>query len=254
MTWPRGAALPKPPSKPNKIAPWAQWVAGIVGVIGLAGGGIATFTESVEAGPVAMIAVGALFLIVGLSGALPTRLKIGDNEAEWQAVQEFVEATVEGAPPEDRPEQFDRLRELAKAAPRAAASAIDAVIYEQTVLEMLRQIAHEVRPQITTSSNAGPSDMGIDMTTIGPTGKRALVQIKTGVGPSKAWYERIYQQIRQLMLADATVLIITPHKVGAAAEAVMADHDDLKIIRVRGAEDLDYLADVVKDIVGPIED
>ena len=77
---------------PVKIDPWARWISGIIGAGGLGAGGVATFTRSVEAGPVGLIAVGTLFLFVALSGALPTRIKIGDNEAEWaRDVEESVE-------------------------------------------------------------------------------------------------------------------------------------------------------------------
>jgi tetratricopeptide (TPR) repeat protein len=73
-----------------KIEPWARWIAGIFGVVGLGSGGAAVYLTHVEAGPVALIAGGALFLLMALSGVLPTRLKIGDNEAEWQEVAESV--------------------------------------------------------------------------------------------------------------------------------------------------------------------
>jgi tetratricopeptide (TPR) repeat protein len=52
--------------------------------------GVAVFVTHVEAGPVALIAGGVLFMFIALSGVLPTRLKIGDNEAEWQ--QEIAES------------------------------------------------------------------------------------------------------------------------------------------------------------------
>jgi tetratricopeptide (TPR) repeat protein len=73
-----------------KVQPWARWAAGFAGVAGCGSGGTAVFLTHLEAGPVALIAGGALFLLVALAGVLPTRLKIGDNEAEWQEVAESV--------------------------------------------------------------------------------------------------------------------------------------------------------------------
>jgi type II secretory pathway component PulM len=73
-----------------KVEPWARWVAGFLGVAGVGSGGAAVFLTHVEAGPVALIAGGVLFLFVALSGVLPTRVKIGDNEAEWQELAESV--------------------------------------------------------------------------------------------------------------------------------------------------------------------
>jgi hypothetical protein len=73
-----------------KVQPWARWVAGFAGAAGCGSGGVAVFLTHLEAGPVALIAGGVLFLLLALGGVLPTRLKIGDNEAEWQEVAESV--------------------------------------------------------------------------------------------------------------------------------------------------------------------
>ena len=73
-----------------KVQPWARWVAGFLGTAGVGSGGAAVFLTRVEAGPVALIAGGVLFLFLALGGVMPTRLKIGDTEAEWQELAESV--------------------------------------------------------------------------------------------------------------------------------------------------------------------
>jgi tetratricopeptide (TPR) repeat protein len=73
-----------------RIQPWARWIAGFLGAAGVGSGGAAVFLTHVEAGPVALIAGGVLFLFLALGGVMPTRLKIGDNEAEWQELAESV--------------------------------------------------------------------------------------------------------------------------------------------------------------------
>lgn len=86
-----------------KLEPWARWVSGAVGVLGAAAGTLAVFTRDVEAGPVALIFVGALLLIIALSGRLPFRLKIGDNEAEFsEEVVESFKRIIREAPKVDR--------------------------------------------------------------------------------------------------------------------------------------------------------
>jgi tetratricopeptide (TPR) repeat protein len=65
------------------LSRWWRAVAVALGAAGLGAGGVAVFVTKLEAGPVALLAVGFLFLIVGMSGRLPNRLKIGENEAEW---------------------------------------------------------------------------------------------------------------------------------------------------------------------------
>ena len=82
-----------------KLRPWARWVAGFVGAAGCGSGGASVFLTHAEAGPVALIVGGSLFLLLTLGGVLPTRLKIGDNEAEWQEVAESV-ASIQRQVPE----------------------------------------------------------------------------------------------------------------------------------------------------------
>jgi hypothetical protein len=87
------------------------------GIAGLGAGGVAVFITHVEAGPVALLAVGLIFMIVALGGRLPTRLKIGENGAEWQeAAGEVIETALDAAPPSARAELAVQLRELAEVA------------------------------------------------------------------------------------------------------------------------------------------
>ena len=93
----------------------------VLGSAGLGAGGVAVFITHVEAGPVALLAVGLIFMIVALSGRLPTRLRVGDNEAEWQEVAgNIIETAVDASPPSVKAELAPQLSELAEVAPRAA--------------------------------------------------------------------------------------------------------------------------------------
>ena len=67
----------------DKLSRGWRAVAVALGVAGLGAGGVAVFVTKLEAGPVALLAVGFLFLVVGMSGRLPNRLKIGESEAAW---------------------------------------------------------------------------------------------------------------------------------------------------------------------------
>jgi tetratricopeptide (TPR) repeat protein len=69
-----------------------------LGIAGLGAGGTAVFVTKLEAGPVALLTVGFLFLIVGMSGRLPNRLKIGESEAWWQEIKESEQRIIQQAP------------------------------------------------------------------------------------------------------------------------------------------------------------
>ena len=69
-----------------------------LGVAGLGAGGVAVFVTKLEAGPVALLAVGFLFIVVGMSGRLPNRLKIGESEAAWPDIEKSRERIRQEAP------------------------------------------------------------------------------------------------------------------------------------------------------------
>src|SRR5262245_48697006 len=119
-----------------KLDPLPRFTVGLLGAAGLAGGSIATFTQDVEAGPGAMLAIGAIFFLIGIAGVLPTRLKVGENEAEfWQEVGDKVEEIVDQLPPATRAEVLEK---IAASAPEAAAPALRGIAYEELVIQMIR--------------------------------------------------------------------------------------------------------------------
>ncbi len=124
----------------TKLSNTWRTLATVLGLGGLGAGATAIFTTEVEAGPVALLLVGVVLLFVAMSGRLPNRLKMGENEATWeQAVQEYVQQTVEEAPPEERAHEIARASELGAVAPQLVAPALGSVAFEQSVLVSLRQ-------------------------------------------------------------------------------------------------------------------
>jgi hypothetical protein len=103
-----------------------RWVAAGLGAAVLGAGGAAVFITDLEAGPVALLLVGAVFGLVAMSGRLPSRLKVGDSEAEWATVAQYVETTVTDASPDEKPDEVRRVAQLAVAAPYAASRALQA--------------------------------------------------------------------------------------------------------------------------------
>jgi tetratricopeptide (TPR) repeat protein len=78
--------------EPVAISRRSRWAIGAAGVSSYVTGCVAVFTRANEAGPVALIAVGAVLFLLGVVGTLPTRLKWGDSEAQWQLeIAESVE-------------------------------------------------------------------------------------------------------------------------------------------------------------------
>jgi hypothetical protein len=149
----------RPTTRPLAMTINGWWRSCIVALalVALGSGGAAVFVTQLEAGPVALLAVGLVLLLVGAGGRLPSRLKVGENEAAWEAVEEFVSRVAEDVPSEQTPQLVDALNELAEVAPSAAAAGLGAVTeritYERMVMEMLTEAVHEInRPQMEGST------------------------------------------------------------------------------------------------------
>jgi hypothetical protein len=133
-----------------KLSTPSRLTAFTLGIAGLGAGGVAVFITHLEAGPAGLLAVGLIFMIIALSGRLPTRLKIGENEAEWQQIAgDIIETALDSATPSTKAELTPQLEELAEVAPRAAAPALSGLAYERLVVSMLNESVATLREDRT---------------------------------------------------------------------------------------------------------
>lgn len=165
-------------TSPDKIGRVIRVVAWVVGLAALGGGATGAFVGDSEAPPVALLAVGTIFLLVGMSGQLPRRLKIGDNEAEWErTVAAAVGEIAEQVPPGKLDRVAEALEELATVAPHAAANVANHVIRGQARLDSLRDVA--ARLGIRVAEPAKVNGKTSDLTLIDPHGKKLWVIFST---------------------------------------------------------------------------
>ncbi|MFF4900398.1 hypothetical protein [Streptomyces sp. NPDC001068] len=89
---------PQRPSRP--LTPWERFTAGLFGFLMAGVGATAVFMRDVEAGPTALIAIGAVLLVMSVTGSPITRAKFGDNEVTLAARREAV-ARIAASEPEE---------------------------------------------------------------------------------------------------------------------------------------------------------
>lgn len=81
--------------------------------------------------------------MASLMGYLPTRVKFGDNEAEWLTwVGEAVAEVADSVPNENRADAAAALESIARTTPEVAAPAIAAGAYGEMVLAMLSRAVY----------------------------------------------------------------------------------------------------------------
>jgi hypothetical protein len=208
-----------------------RWAALVLGLAGLVAGGTAVFSTRLEAGPVALLAVGLILALMGLAGVMPTRLKVGDNEAEFyqeqqrqvaRVLQEEVESAaaqslqiiVEGRSEAElldqlakklEPGSAERTDELARivdrvaaVAPEVAAPAQSSYKYEFTVRQMLQDVMDGLPgPRVMDVAADFDATLEIQEPAEDEPGRQILVQIKGGRSVGREALFLIMKQARE---------------------------------------------------------
>ena len=247
-----------------KLNGWYRAAAIILGLAGLGSGGVAVFVTHLEAGPVALLAVGFLLLIIGMGGHMPSRLKVGDNEAAWEVEREAVEVFVERvsgeASVERRPEVIEALGELAEGAPRLAAVGMSGIAYEQlvrhTIMEAFKddRIEDLDREPIRFITQSKP-DMGFDGIVVGPNGRMIAIEVMyTTRSVSKASIEHMRQQIFHYENEPqrfSAVLLVTRSSLTISAQIALHEHPEIRVITFAGPQDKEALIGTVRALIYP---
>ncbi len=122
------------------MAGWQRNAASAVGLLAGSAGAVAVFTTTNGPGTTALLLLGAVFLLIGVVGVVPSHLKIGDNEVTLQQTAESLRNT--GLTPDASPK--DSLRDLAityEATRRALPSGGQRTVLLEGVLLQARSLA-----------------------------------------------------------------------------------------------------------------
>ena len=173
---------------------------------------------------------------------MPTRIKFGDNEAEWQTEeigQQIAEIT-SLVPPEDQPQALEVLERMATVNPVSAGPGIAAVAFEQEVLAALRAAWPEVVDDdfrvrvdnlvlVAGRSEEAPRyrDAGYDALVLGPAGPLVVIEI-FATAPSPGRLRGTIERARALA-PDGALLLIA--KEGAFA-GIVNDFDNSEFVHV----------------------
>lgn len=197
-------------SMPSRVTAFA------LGFAALGAGGVAVFVTHLEAGPVGLIAVGLIFMIIGLSGTLPNRLKVGENEAAWemerQAVETFVERVAEDVPVANQREFLGALSDLAEDAPRFATPMFSALAYERLLMSMLgdavKTLGEDINlPAPTLQLEPRMADIRPDAVISTADGRTLIVELKISQRISARDILRQLQRYRERMPGSGALLV-----------------------------------------------
>jgi len=240
---------PRPTVRPMALQINAWW-RGLVSAIGLAAlgaGGLAVFVTHLEAGPVALLVVGLILLLVGAGGRLPNRLKVGDNEAAWEAVEDFVSRVAGDVPSEQTPELIHALTELAEVAPAAAAAGLGAITgriaYRDMVIDMLTEALQGVNGSIDLKFSAPPTGDNAVISALNDSS--LLIQIRNRVDVN------VIKDMTAMVAAEAArgvfrVLLITSEEPSNLASVRLMSSESVRHVRITGKDDLPKLVAAIE--------
>lgn len=233
-----------------KIDIWYRAAAIVLGLAGLGSGGAAVFLTHVEAGPVALIAVGFLFLLIGTSGRLPNRLKIGDNEAEWYSLLLRVQETTESAARSAvRSELEHALKRLERTTPEIVTAMANLAFhfFAQSMLqeaiaklEGVQNYSHKLANEVYCVLH-------------GPNGKRAYHELISEPDNEKEDSEVFKRKTEIIpLLADIGVdrfLYITNGDLPRAFRAAIANDPLIETISISDEDDLPRLIKTITSLL-----
>lgn len=234
----------------------ARATAFTLGIAGLGAGGVAVFISHLEAGPVALLVVGLTFMIIALGGVLPSRLKVGDNEATWEvqreAVEAFVERVAENAPAESQPELLDALDDLAEHAPSVVVGGtVSAIRYELMVREEIQSIIQEMQASapegksIKFSTEVTAGQRKVDSVLEGPTGRLVAIEVKYSVKTlPTTWIDAIYWKLdteSRAWRGPGVMLLITREPLPRSFNEQIQKFPSIHHVTYRGPEDRERL-------------
>jgi hypothetical protein len=239
----------EPTVRPLTLPINAWWRAFIsaIGLAALGAGALAVFVTHLEAGPVALLVVGLILLLIGAGGRLPNRLKVGENEAAWEAVEEFVSRVAGDVPSDQTTELVHALNELGEVAPAAALAGLGAVTeritYREMVVEMLTEAVQNVKGPVALKFS--PPAMGDSAVIYVPNGPHLLIQIRNRVDVN------IVKEITEIATAEsprgvAKVLLISAQEPSNLASVRLMSNETVSHVRITGRDDLPKLVTAIR--------
>jgi hypothetical protein len=152
-------------------------VAAVFGAAGLVFGTLGVFIVERDWGPIALLIIGTLLMLVGISGRIPS-VKWQDNEVTWPTEEAIATAMVEVIESGSSDEQRETLSRLSSFAPTVSAAALRAIDFETRLLDDLR----EALPKgVSLAPGVTVGKWSSDATLVDGLGRKVPVEIRTTV-------------------------------------------------------------------------
>lgn len=249
---PDDGSAKKPVRRTKPLAPWQRLSFVAVGIVGAGGGAAATFMTKNTVGAGVMLAIGGLFLLIGITGDRPTRAQIGGNQFEFDN-EETVEEVLESGPSEARTVVAEKvIQEELPASPPVRRLA-EGALYENRAIEALQRVVGGPNVRLMLRARDERFDL-----TVNYRDKRIGVVIK--LARSKVALNQAINQAYVVITnpnwsrdVDAMLIIIQRTEAPELAEGALLSQDKLRVVQWEDERDDQNLKSALDVLIAALE-
>lgn len=222
----------------------ARATAVVIGVVLTGAGVIAVFVSENSVGTGVVLAIGAFFLLVGVTGHSVASARLGDAEVRFRRLARQVAATLDLAPGEVKVELAEAIVEAEPAASDPLARRAAGILAERDMLDALDELLR--RDESLKGFGwvyAGPHDFAADGYIAAAPGPPIAVILKAWQTPLRA--DALAEAVRRLQPEHRRILLVSASgftvRARASADLIAAEGTRLRLVDWRSPERLNDL-------------
>lgn len=216
-------------------------------ILGLAltgAGAVAVFVSENSVGTGVMLALGAFFLLIGVTGHAVASAKIGDAEVRFRRLARQVAASLDVAPSEVKTQLAEAILEAEPGSRDLLTARAASILIERDMIDAVdRMLRRDEALHGAAWAYAGPDDVGADGFISNPSGEPVSVILKALRDSVRA--DQVTGAIERLGPARRKVLFVSKSgftvRARAYADLLNAEGSEVRLVQWRGREDDDDL-------------
>ena len=249
---------------PVHLTRWGRTWCTVFGLVATGAGGVAIFTEDLEAGPVALLAFGFVFLLLAIVGYVPRSAKMGGAELAWSdEVGRIMAKAVDAAPAVVRSEIAEELSASPNIPPSVSRATITGALYEERIARILQSavddlenegIDYDVKAEARLDYIQGALDYILDRTDGGRVVIEVRMSTRTAQGhhlfPNRfseriaVWFNSVHDLVGVVVITDHINLASKAKMLSMRPDRIQADA--LQIVEVDTDDDRSRLKDALR--------
>lgn len=237
------AALTTNDSSPEPPGWWERASCIMVGVIAGGAGGYVAFERSNQLGSAVLLAIGALFLVIGIQGTRLMRFTSGSNSVELEQKKQIITDAINKAQDEGNDEKASGIAAGAAIVVPALGDYSEGLQYEVVVSGVISRMGYHV----TRHDFAGQQ---FDLTIGDGAGRKIYAELKRHLRPLPR--NLIEALLYRSKVTRTPVLLITYSELTRGAREIVKSSENFEVVQWRDGEDNPRLKETLRRMFASI--